>query len=179
MHYYEAMLVFDPATAGEWPDVEAEVNRLLERARATLVVCKKWDERRFAYEIKGHRRGLYVLVFFKSDGTGITDLRRDAQLSERILRVLILRNDNLTEEEMRTIEGDTGDGGRDRGDRDRGDRDRDRGDRDRGYPRRGDARPGPSTDHSEGPRPAAAGPATAAVPGDNAAPTAEPPASES
>ena len=58
MNYYEAMFVFDPALASEWTAVETEVNRLLERAGATLVVCKKWDDRKLAYEIKGRRRGV-------------------------------------------------------------------------------------------------------------------------
>ncbi len=103
MKAYEGMFLFDPAAAAEWSNVEAEINRLIERAGGKLVACRRWDERRLAYEIRGRKRGCYVLTYFRAPGDRIGSLERDAQLSEQILRCLILRVDHMTtDEEMRT-----------------------------------------------------------------------------
>ncbi len=98
---YEAMLLFDPAAATDWDKIKAEVDRLMERAEATVLVCGKWDERRLAYEIKGVKRGIYVLTYFEADSSKITALERDAELSEMILRSLVVRADHVTEAQMK------------------------------------------------------------------------------
>ncbi|MBN1490991.1 MAG: 30S ribosomal protein S6 [Phycisphaerae bacterium] len=101
MKAYEGMFLFDPAAAVEWSNVEAEVNRLLGRASAELIACKRWDERRLAYEIRGRKRGFYVLTYFRAPTDRIAALERDVQLSEQILRCLIIRVDHMTDEEMK------------------------------------------------------------------------------
>lgn len=141
MKNYEGMFLFDPSMLTDWDSVQKEVHRLLERAEAQVVACSRWDERRLAYEIKGRKRGVYALCYFKADPTRIAGIERDVTLSESALRCLILRVDNMTDEEMKEAasstrieqqksvgmsEGDEGDGGGYRSrDRDR-DRDRDR-----------------------------------------------------
>ncbi len=194
MNNYEGMFLFDPAVSTEWADVEAEINRLLGRAEAELIFSRKWDERRLAYEIKGRRRGLYALTFFRADGGRIASLLRDVELSERVLRLLVLRVDHMTEDEMCAVEAappesdrdrpyrdrgrpyrDRGGRDRDRGDRDRGDRDR--GDRDRGRPRSDDGGRDRPSEAPPGQKPAAApeSPTPAAVSEPPPAAVSEPP----
>lgn len=139
MKQYEAMFLFDPTIGATFEPLEAEIKRLMDRIDAEIVFCKKWDERRLAYRIKGCKRGVYVLVYFNADGNRITDLERDARISESVLRIMVLRAEGVTPEmmeqaaELRGAQPDGGDGDSDSDDRDRGDRDRgDRGDRDRG-----------------------------------------------
>lgn len=137
MRAYEAMFLFDPAVATDWANVEAEVNRLIGRANGEIVACKRWDERRLAYEIRGRKRACYVLTYFRAPSDRIVGLERDVQLSEHVLRALVLRVDHMTDDEMKAavekvpepvVESDRGDRG-DRGDRfDRGNRG-DRGER--------------------------------------------------
>jgi len=100
LNQYEAMFLFDPTFGGTFENCEAEIRRLMTRAEAEILLCKRWDERRLAYKIKGRKRGVYVLVFFKAPSDKITPLERDAQLSENILRLLVLRADGLTPEMM-------------------------------------------------------------------------------
>lgn len=97
---YEAMFLLDAGVATNWDVVEGEINRLMERAGAELLCCRKWDDRRLAYEIKGRKRGFYVLVYFRADPTRIGGLERDVQLSEQILRVLVLRADTVSAEQI-------------------------------------------------------------------------------
>jgi small subunit ribosomal protein S6 len=132
------MFLFDPSVAREWSAIEEEVHRLCNRINAELLVCVKFDERKLAYEIERRKRGTYVLTYFEAEPDRITDLERDAGLSESILRLLVLRADDVPEARINELKVHPPETplspqseGR-RGDDDRGDRDRDRGDRDRG-----------------------------------------------
>lgn len=100
MNQYEAMFLFDPTFGASWENCENEIGRLMERAEAEVLFCRLWDERRLAYRIRGRKRGVYVLVYFKADPSRIAAFERDAQLSENVLRVLLLRADGVTREAM-------------------------------------------------------------------------------
>jgi small subunit ribosomal protein S6 len=100
LNQYEAMFVFDPTFGATFENCETEIRRLMTRAEAEILLCQRWDERRLAYKIKGRKRGVYVLVYFKAPTDKITPLERDAQLSEQILRLLVLRADDMTLEMM-------------------------------------------------------------------------------
>lgn len=100
MMTYEAMFLMDASLATEWPTAEAEVKRILERAGATIRGLKNWDERKLAQSIRQHKRGLYVLSFFEAPPDKIGGIERDVQLSEKALRVLVLRRENLTPEKI-------------------------------------------------------------------------------
>jgi len=98
---YEAMFLVDSAEAtANWSDVLTAVNTVMERAEAEVISLRKWDDRRLIFEIAGCKRGTYILCYFKSDPSAISGIERDVQLSESLLRVLILRADPITEEAM-------------------------------------------------------------------------------
>jgi small subunit ribosomal protein S6 len=93
---YEAMFLLNAGYAsGSWDAAKAEVEHILHRANAEILHLRKWDERRLAYPIKGNKRGVYVLAFFRGDSSKTAGIERDVQLSENILRVLVLRADHL------------------------------------------------------------------------------------
>ena len=100
MNQYEAMFLFDPTFGAAFEACQSEIRRIMDRAGAEVVFCKRWDERRLAYRIQGRKRGVYVLVYFKADGAKIGNIERDAQLSEHILRLLVVRADGVTPELM-------------------------------------------------------------------------------
>ncbi|MEA3226820.1 MAG: 30S ribosomal protein S6, partial [Planctomycetota bacterium] len=98
---YEAMFLVDSADAGsDWDGVIAAITKILERAKVDIVSMRKWDDRRLAYEIKRKSRGTYLLCYFRSDGQQNQEIERDVQISERIIRVLILCVDWMTDEDM-------------------------------------------------------------------------------
>jgi small subunit ribosomal protein S6 len=96
---YEGMFLL-PAGLGDFEAAIAPVRTVLERGEAEVLSLKPWDERRLAYEIGGNRRGMYVLTYFKADPEKISEIEQDCQLNETILRVLILRRDVLTKEQL-------------------------------------------------------------------------------
>jgi small subunit ribosomal protein S6 len=98
---YEAMFLVDSAeAAADWQGINEHIRKVFERNDAKVVNIHKWDERPLAYEIMGRNRGTYILVYFNSPSDRIASIERDSQLSERIMRVLILRADHVTKEDM-------------------------------------------------------------------------------
>lgn len=104
-YYYEAMFLVGQAVAADLGGAVAHINEILSRGHAEIVALKKWDERRLAYEIKGQKRGTYILVYFKAASKDLAHIERDCNLSEKLLRTLILRADHLTVEEMQATDG--------------------------------------------------------------------------
>lgn len=102
---YEAMFLIGQAAAADLGGVIEHIKEILARAHAELISMRKWDERRLAYEIKKQKRGLYILAYFKAPGPAMSHIERDCNLSEKVLRVLILRADHLTPEEMQAQDG--------------------------------------------------------------------------
>ena len=100
MNQYEAMFLFDPTFGSSYENCEKEIRRLMERAQAEIILCGKWDERRLAFKIAGRKRGVYVLVYFKAPPDKIVSLERDVQLSEDVLRILVVRAEGLTRDQM-------------------------------------------------------------------------------
>jgi len=102
---YEAMFLIGQAAAADLGSAIDHIKEILSRASAELLSMRKWDERRLAYEIKKQKRGLYILAYFKAPGPAMSHIERDCNLSEKIMRVLILRADHLTPEEMQALDG--------------------------------------------------------------------------
>ncbi len=148
LYQYEAMFLFDPTFGANFEACEGEVKRLIDRAGGELLFCRKWEERRLAYRIQGRKRGVYVLTYFRAPGEKIVGFERDAQISENILRLLVLRADHITPElmELSLVQREAP-GGDDEGGGDR----ESRGPRRESWDRDGGGRGG---DRPRGPRPA-------------------------
>jgi small subunit ribosomal protein S6 len=104
LNQYEAMFLFPPAGTMELQACLDIARQTVERHGGQIMVLKKWDERKLAYELGGQKRGLYVICFFRAEGGAVTHIERDAKLSEQILRILVLRADHLNETEMAAVE---------------------------------------------------------------------------
>jgi len=94
---YEGMFLL-PSITGDFETAAQPVRNILERYGAEILTFKPWDDRKLAYEIAGHRRGLYVLCYFRLNTDKVREVEHDCHLDEQVLRVLILRKDRLTEE---------------------------------------------------------------------------------
>jgi small subunit ribosomal protein S6 len=98
---YEGMFLIDAARAGsDWDGIISAIKKILEKFEAEIVSIKKWDDRKLAYDIKGQSRGVYILCYFRVDGQKISDIEKNVQLSEQIMRVLILNAEQMTEEDI-------------------------------------------------------------------------------
>ena len=94
---YELCLLFDPAEASRTWDalVEWITKDLIEGKLGQHVLrVDKWaDARKLAYEIKGLKRGTYMVVWMRSEPSKINELERDLRLDERCVRHLVTVHD--------------------------------------------------------------------------------------
>ena len=105
INMYEGMFLFPQAAGADLGEAVAHVESILERADAELVPIAKWDERRLAYDIKGNKRGVYLLTYFKADRSRIAGIERDCNLSEQLLRAMVVRADHIPAEEVEAANG--------------------------------------------------------------------------
>jgi len=98
---YEALFLVDSAlAAAQWDHVMELLQKVLDRAQARVISVRKWDERKLAYPVQGKGRGTYILAYFECASSIIRQIERDVQLSEEILRVLVIRTDRMNPADM-------------------------------------------------------------------------------
>src|SRR5579863_2795212 len=101
---YEAMFLLGAAAATELENTQKFIRTIIERHGGKILVLKKWDERKLYYEVRGQKRGLYIIVYFEAPGNGVSGIVRDVELSDQILRVLVTKADHLNADEMAAVE---------------------------------------------------------------------------
>lgn len=90
---YEGMFLVDSNAYANDPEGTASaIMDVLERAGATVVAHRPWQDGKLAYEINGRRKGLHYIVCFRMPSSGMDILTRRCQLSETILRQLVIRH---------------------------------------------------------------------------------------
>ena len=104
-NYYEAMFLISPSVATDLGGAIQHIREILGRGDVELISLRKWDERRLAYEIQKNKRGVYILAYFAADPSRLALIERACNLSEQLLRSLIIRADHLTLEEMQAADG--------------------------------------------------------------------------
>jgi len=98
---YEGMFLVDSAkAASDWDGINKAIKKILDKVKAEIVSIRKWDDRKLAYDIRGVSRGTYLLCYFRADGQQIQNIEKAVQLSETIIRVLILNTDQMTQEDI-------------------------------------------------------------------------------
>ncbi len=90
---YEGMFLVDSAQFANDPDgTTAAIMAILERAGATVVAHRPWQDGKLAYEIEGRRKGLHYVVCFRMPSAGVKVVTRQSQLSDIILRQMVIRH---------------------------------------------------------------------------------------
>ena len=102
---YEGLFLFPQAVGGELQFAVDHISEILAKSDAEVISISKWDERRLAYEIKGNKRGIYFLVYFRALRTALIAIERSCNLSETLLRSMVIRADHLTREQMEATDG--------------------------------------------------------------------------
>lgn len=94
MKTYEAMLLVEPTVAAkEWTRVGEEVDRIVKRHGGAVIQTVRFGERKLAFPVKKNNRGTYVLSYFSAPEKVLGKIKADMQLSEVILRSLLLAHD--------------------------------------------------------------------------------------
>ena len=72
-----------------------EIHNILQKNGSEILKTEKWGEKKLAYKIEGHKRGTYLLIHFNTKNTAIAMIKRDFQLSDYIIRSLIVKDDKI------------------------------------------------------------------------------------
>ncbi len=101
---YEALFLMGTSLTADLEGSLKLTQALIEKHGGSILVNKKWDDRKLTYEIGKAKRGLYIITYFTSPGAAIAPLERDVKLSEDFLRILVTTAEHLTLEEMNAVE---------------------------------------------------------------------------
>jgi small subunit ribosomal protein S6 len=91
---YEGMFILDSNQYARDPDgVSGQVVAMIQEAGGEILVSRFWEERRLAYPIDGHRKGVYWLTYFRINSQRLIEIQRRCHITESILRFLFLKVD--------------------------------------------------------------------------------------
>ena len=90
---YECMFILDSGkVSGNMEAADKQIRALLEKNNAEVLVSRQWgDDRKFTYPIKKHKKGIYYLTYFSSEGKNLVPIEHDCALNEMILRQLVIK----------------------------------------------------------------------------------------
>jgi len=89
--------------SGDVPAAAKQLHTVLEKHNAEVLASRPWDDRRLLYPIKKHKKGLYYLAYFRTEGKNLVPINRDLKLNEMVLRSLILKVEPKMVETMLTL----------------------------------------------------------------------------
>jgi small subunit ribosomal protein S6 len=107
---YEGLFLFDANRFARDHDLPKIVEKWIVDAGGEILVSRLWEERRLAYPIKGHRKGTYWLIYFKTDAQNVKPLNRLCEIDDNVLRQLVLKvHPSLVEPILAHATGETDD----------------------------------------------------------------------
>lgn len=94
VHSYEALYIVNPELSDEEISAIMEkYQKVVEGQDAEVESVNRWEKRRLAYEIKGLREGIYILMNFKAEPKATAELDRLLKISDDVIRHIICRTD--------------------------------------------------------------------------------------
>jgi small subunit ribosomal protein S6 len=92
MVVYEGMFILDASKYSRDPaGMSQQVVDLIQQHGGTVLASRLWDERKLAYPIKGHKKGVYWLTYFRMPSGNLVALERQCEITDDILRKLVLK----------------------------------------------------------------------------------------
>ena len=91
MKNYEIMFILSTQLTDEERKAAIElVETTLTKAGAAELKTEIWGDRKLAYPIKKKENGYYVLTLFQMDGTRLTEVEEKLNITETILKYMIV-----------------------------------------------------------------------------------------
>jgi len=91
---YEALYIVHPDLSDEEvAPITEKYKKVVEDQSGEVESVNRWEKRRLAYEVKGQREGIYVLMNFKSEAKATAELDRLLKIGDDVLRHIIVRLD--------------------------------------------------------------------------------------
>lgn len=92
MRDYELVVIISPEVAEEEiPATIEKIHRFIVERDGSITEVNQWGRRKLAYPIKHFVEGNYVLTQFKMEPRLTAELEKSLEISEEILRHLLVR----------------------------------------------------------------------------------------
>ncbi|AZI59661.1 30S ribosomal protein S6 [Nakamurella antarctica] len=94
MRHYELLLILDPNLDERTvaPSIDTFLN-VIRQGGGTVDSVEIWGKRRLAFEIRKNAEGIYAIINVTAPSASVTELDRQLNLNESILRTKIIRPD--------------------------------------------------------------------------------------
>ena len=84
---YEAFYIVSPQIDdAKVAEIANKFKGLIENLGAEVESAAKWEKRKLAYEINGHKEGNYIIMNFEADAKIPAELNRQMRNSDDIIR---------------------------------------------------------------------------------------------
>lgn len=88
MNKYESVIIIRPnLEAGEIDNITQKVKEIIEENGAVTKV-EKMGVKKLAYEIQKNKEGYYIIFYFETDPSIITELERHYRINENIIKFI-------------------------------------------------------------------------------------------
>ncbi len=92
MNCYETLFVVKPTlTEEEIAATITKVKDVLAKEGAQLIATDDMGMRKLAYPVEKNDRGYYTVLFYKAEGTIISELERNLKINEDIIKFLTVK----------------------------------------------------------------------------------------
>ncbi len=89
---YELILIISPEIADENLDTTIDkISQFITKKGSAISDTERWGKRKLAYPIEHFMEGSYVLIRFESRPTLTKELEESLQVSEEVLRHLLIK----------------------------------------------------------------------------------------
>ncbi len=87
MRHYEIIYIINPNESDdEFNAIVEKFNNLIVNQKGVIIKTQKWGKQRLAYTVKKFNNGFYVLVDFCANPGVTTELERNLNLDDRIIK---------------------------------------------------------------------------------------------
>jgi small subunit ribosomal protein S6 len=87
MRHYEIIYIINPNQSDdEFNEIVEKFNNLIVNQKGVIIKTQKWGKQRLAYTVKKFNNGFYVLVDFCANPGVTTELERNLNLDDRIIK---------------------------------------------------------------------------------------------
>ena len=94
MNEYESVIIIKPnLDEGEIEGIITEITDLINQ-NGEVTKVEKMGVRKLAYEISKCKEGYYIVIYFESDPSIISELERYYRITENIIKFINIRKDD-------------------------------------------------------------------------------------
>jgi small subunit ribosomal protein S6 len=100
---YETVFIINPNVESE--DVERIIERvqnLISDNGGSITKVDNWGKKRLAYEVRGRKDGIYIIINFEADAQIVLTRARHYGLDEQIIKHMTLRDEKPPESKTET-----------------------------------------------------------------------------